>query len=236
MPLECRSISYTYPGSESAVIRDISFAWKKPGFHALFGPSGVGKTTFAGIIAGHVSEYSGEIITHDIKKIAYTDNQERLPGWSAVGRHLFDITPAHRKSLLDELIDIFGVGKCMNRRFPQLSLGQKNRVNLIRYLLQDFQFLILDESLANVDEGRREKIILHIKERFPEIFFLYISHNVSEVARLCDDILIFQGLGSHSRVRHIKGGNRIKNEDTDRKHLNRMMLEMMNVSAADSVK
>ena len=55
----------------------------------------------------------------------------------------------------------------------------------VRYLLQDFDVLIMDESLANVDELTREKIILKIKALFPERCFLYISHNVAEVARFC---------------------------------------------------
>ena len=62
----------------------------------------------------------------------------------------------------------------MGKRFNQLSLGQKNRINLIRYLVQDFQMLIMDESLANVDELTREQIILKIKLMFPDRLFLYI--------------------------------------------------------------
>ena len=55
----------------------------------------------------------------------------------------------------------------MESRFAQLSLGQQNRTNLTRYLLQDFDLLIMDESLANVDELTKEKIIQKIKEMFP---------------------------------------------------------------------
>ncbi|MCP4721423.1 MAG: nitrate ABC transporter ATP-binding protein, partial [Desulfobacteraceae bacterium] len=49
---------------------------------------------------------------------------------------------------------------------------------------------ILDESLANVDEALRETIILAVKELFPEKMFLYISHNLMEVAKFCRDILV----------------------------------------------
>ena len=48
-------------------------------------------------------------------------------------------------------------------RFAQLSMGQCNRVNLVRYLLQTFGILIMDESLANVDEPTRQTIILQNK-------------------------------------------------------------------------
>ena len=60
----------------------------------------------------------------------------------------------------------------MKSRFAQLSLGQQNRTNLTRYLLQDFDLLIMDESLANVDELTKEKIILKIKDHVsgPQFF------------------------------------------------------------------
>ena len=78
----------------------------------------------------------------------------------------------------------------MHSRFTRLSLGQQNRVNLIRYLVQDFDLLILDESLANVDEKLRHTILLHIKERFPDRMFLSISHNLMEIATFCREIVI----------------------------------------------
>ena len=87
---------------------------------------------------------------------------------------------------MEELVEIFGLSDCITSRFDQLSMGQQNRVNLIRYLLQDCDLLIMDESLANVDERTREKIILAIKAMFPERYFIYISHNVMEVAKFCD--------------------------------------------------
>jgi ABC-type Mn2+/Zn2+ transport system ATPase subunit len=80
----------------------------------------------------------------------------------------------------------------LNARFTQLSLGQQNRINLTRYLLQDFDVLIMDESLANVDEATREQIILKIKDMFPTKSFLYISHNVLEVSKFCMEILVLR--------------------------------------------
>ena len=56
-------------------------------------------------------------------------------------------------------------------RYSQLSMGQCNRVNLLRYLLQDFSMLIMDESLANVDEPTRQAILYTIKTTFPEAGF-----------------------------------------------------------------
>ena len=51
MRLECNSLNFTYPGSRIAVINNLSFSIQNPGFKALFGPSGVGKTSLAKLIA-----------------------------------------------------------------------------------------------------------------------------------------------------------------------------------------
>lgn len=230
MRLECRGLTFKYPQSEIYVFKDLSIQLAEPGFHALFGPSGVGKTSFARIITGDLQPEAGEVITEGIARPAYTYNLERLPGWSAVGRHLDKITPeseAHRKPAL---IEFFGIQKCLDQRFSQLSLGQKNRINLIRYLLQDFKLMILDESLANVDEITRERILLNIKQLFPNTLFLYISHNVVEVSKFCKKILVFRGPRKDPRIAVVEGQDLQKDRETDPEKLDRTMLEIMNAS------
>ena len=174
------------------VFHGLSFQMKTPGFHALFGPSGVGKTSLARIIVGDITDYSGVVRSEGMQNLLYSYNLERLPDWSSVGKHLEKITPPSLIDRKNELIASFDMTQTMRLRFSQLSLGQQNRVNLIRYLLQDFHLLIMDESLANVDERTREKIILRIKDMFPDTYFLYISHNVIEVSKFCREILVFR--------------------------------------------
>ena len=119
---------------------------------ALIGSHGVGKTTLAKMIAGAIKEFSGDIRLHQINQVLYTYNLERLPGWSSVHEHLIQITPPSGRQRMEELVEAFGLEPCLNSRFVQLSLGQQNRTNLTRYLLQDFDLLIMDESLANVEQ------------------------------------------------------------------------------------
>ena len=159
MLLDCRDLTYQYPNAEHPVFKGLSFKIDQPGFHALFGPSGVGKTSLARILTGNIADYSGKVIRDDTTKLLFTYNFERLPDWSVVGRHLEKITPPSREELKNDLINIFGLTEIADKRFSSLSLGQKNRINLIRYLVQDFDLLVMDESLANVDEPMRETII-----------------------------------------------------------------------------
>jgi len=230
MFFECHNITFKYPGTQNFVFQNLSFQLKEPGFSALFGPSGIGKTSLARIIIGDFMDFSGEIKNDGVKTLLYSYNMERLPGWSTVGKHLDKITPMDRKPLKDEMVEAFGVQKCMDSRFTQLSLGQQNRVNLIRYLVQDFQMLIMDESLANVDERTREKIILKIKDLFSETYFLYISHNVVEVSKFCRDIIVFRNAYKEPQTIPIKGQNLISGKELKKNLLETTMLEIMNAS------
>ena len=191
--LLCRDLTYRYPHANHDLFKSLHVDIDGSGFHALFGPSGVGKTTLARLMADKLTGGSGKITTIGMTHILYTYNMERLPGWCSVGDHLHDITPSLRSADMAPLVGTFGIQDCLEAHFSQLSLGQRNRANLVRYLLQEFDLLIMDESLANVDERTRQLIILKLKQMFPTKAFLYISHNVVEVARFCRQILVLRG-------------------------------------------
>jgi ABC-type nitrate/sulfonate/bicarbonate transport system ATPase subunit len=230
MLLECRDITFQYDRAEFPVILNASLNLSEPGFHALFGPSGVGKTSLARIITGDLNGYRGTIVTQEIRTLLYSYNMERLPGWSNVGRHLEKITPPASLQRQQDLIQAFGLAEVIDQRFWQLSLGQQNRINLIRYLLQDFQLLIMDESLANVDELTRERILLKIKQMFPAAIFLYISHNVVEVAKFCRKIFVFRSQPRKPQILCIEGQDHRSGQSLDKARHELTMLEIMNAA------
>jgi ABC-type multidrug transport system ATPase subunit len=230
MYLACKNISFRYATSVNDVFDNLSFCIQEPGFNALFGPSGVGKTSLAKILVGSITNFSGKIESEGIRTLLYSYNLERLPGWSSVGKHIDRITPPNFRDRKEALIEAFGMQQFMGLRFSQLSLGQQNRVNLIRYLLQDFQLLIMDESLANVDERTRELIIFKIKEMFPETFFLYISHNVVEVSKFCREIIVFRMSPKQPQTVVVQGLDLETAGELSKNRLEHTMLEIMNAS------
>ena len=128
------------------------------------------------------------------------------------------------------LAELFGIASVMNARFSRLSLGQKNRANLIRYLLQEFDLLIMDESLANVDETTRGRIIVALKRLFPEKCFLYISHNMMEIARYCSQIVVMRSPEKMPQARMVEGLNQTGENDLPMAALERTMLEIVHAS------
>ncbi len=227
MYLKCNNLNFTYPGSERAVINNLSFHMKSSGFKAVFGPSGVGKTSLAKIIVNQAFKPDSGIITKNINTILYSYNSERLPGWSSTGNHLNKVTPKGKQELKKSLIRSFELNDILDSRFSQLSMGQQNRINLIRYLLQDFDLLILDECLANVDEKLRETIILTIKQLFADKMFLYISHNLMEISKFCSEILVFGKHFENKTCFMVNGQDYKKKYCLDKQKLDITMLEIM---------
>jgi len=82
--IECQDITYQYPGAETVLFEALDVMIEKAGFHALFGPSGVGKTSLARIISGDILPLSGSVRTTGAAPCLYTHNHERLPGWTSV--------------------------------------------------------------------------------------------------------------------------------------------------------
>jgi multiple sugar transport system ATP-binding protein len=224
MFLECSNLCFIYPNSQVKVLDKLCFRLAGPGFNAIFGPSGVGKSSLARILAGSAAPSAGKIQADHIGTILYSYNLERLPGWATLSQHLAAVSSPHKAELRRELIEIFGLQELMQAKFFQLSLGQRNRINLLRYLVQDFDLLIMDESLANVDEKLRETIIMQIKRLFPDKMFLSISHNLLEAAKFCKELIILRG---EEGCRMLRG---LDVQAHDRVDQSGLMLQIMNAS------
>jgi ABC-type multidrug transport system ATPase subunit len=228
MLIEGSQVSFKYPGTDVCLFQDLTFHIRPSGFHSLFGPSGVGKTTLAKMLSGEISTYAGHISTGKGQgRVLYSYNLERLPAWCSVEEHLKEVAPPSTADKLHDLARQFGLEPFLNSRFAKLSLGQQNRANLARYLLQDFDLLIMDESLANVDERTKEHIILKTKEMFPTKSFLYISHNVLEVSKFCRRILVLRGPQKSPQAIGIRGQDHMAGIPIVKGDLERTMLEVV---------
>jgi ABC-type nitrate/sulfonate/bicarbonate transport system ATPase subunit len=230
MQIALQDIAYRHQRTAPPLFDHLDASLDGPGFMALFGISGVGKTTLARLISGELALERGTIRLHGIGRVLYSYNTERLPGWASVGEHLARVTPAPERPRLEQLIDVFGLRACLTSRFSQLSLGQQNRANLTRYLLQAFDLLVMDESLANVDEATRGEIILTIKALFPERLFLYISHSVSEVSRFCKQILVLRGAQRTPQAVMVRGQDLRRAQSLERSEHERTMLEIVHAA------
>jgi ABC-type Mn2+/Zn2+ transport system ATPase subunit len=88
----------------------------------------------------------------------------------------------------------------------------------------------MDESLANVDEKTRSHILLTIKEMFPRVLFISISHNVVEVARFCQEIWVLRGAQKPPQMVLVQGQDFRKDKPVQQDRLQKTMLEIMNAA------
>ena len=178
---------------------------------ALFGRSGAGKTTLVNAIAGLVRPDRGRIALDDSilvdtaerinvpvhrRGIGYVFQEGRLfPHLSVRSNLLYGrrlASARDRWGSLDEVADLLGIDALLDRRPADLSGGEKQRVAIGRALLASPRMLLMDEPLASLDQARKAEILPYIERLRDDMGLpiVYVTHNVDEVARLADTIVL----------------------------------------------
>ncbi len=181
---------------------DVSFD-APSGVTAIFGRSGSGKTSLVNAVAGLLHPDAGRIALGD--QVLFDDGagihrapQQRRVGYVFQDARLFPHMSVERNLRYggdhdaDRVIDVLGLGDLLTRRPAGLSGGEKQRVALGRALMSDPQILLLDEPLAALDAPRKAEIMPYIERLRDDVQvpMLYVSHDVSEVARLATTLVI----------------------------------------------
>jgi len=190
---------------------DISFIASDIGVTALFGQSGAGKTSVINMVAGLVRPDSGHIIANDrtlfdaAKKIHVPPEKRRIGYIFQDGRlfpHLSvqsNLTygmrltpPSERQVALDDVIDLLGLGRLLQRRPAKLSGGEKQRVAIGRALLTSPTLMLMDEPLASLDSHRKAEVLPFLSRLCSELStpILYVSHSLEEVLNLADSMVL----------------------------------------------
>ena len=182
------------------VLKGVSFTIKDGGIIAILGPNGSGKTTSMKSFLGMVVPTKGEIFFNgkSIKnqwayreQISYLPQIANFPSNLKVKELIAMIKnikklPCHEQ----ELIELFGLQKHLNKSLGNLSGGTKQKVNLVLTFMVDVPVLVLDEPTSGLDPIAilaLKKLILREKEKGKTI--LITSHILSFIEELSDEIL-----------------------------------------------
>ncbi|MGZ3215731.1 ABC transporter ATP-binding protein [Paracoccus sp. T5] len=202
----------TYPGVRAN--DDVSFAVQPGEIHALLGENGAGKSTLVKMIYGLVRPDDGRMFLGDAPHAPHDPRAARAAGVAMVFQHfsLFDAltvaenialgmeNPPPRRELSARITKVsqdFGLPLNPARRIVTLSAGERQRVEIIRCLLQDPRLLIMDEPTSVLTPQEAELLFATLRKLAAQgTAILYISHKLDEIRAHCDRATILR----HGRV------------------------------------
>ena len=188
-------------------VKKITFSIAANQTVALLGPNGCGKTTTIAMILGLITPTSGSITInhqlltkdhHYLSKMNFASPYVELPKKLKVIENLkvyammYEV--ANAKAKIEQLVEELNLAPILYKKTGELSSGQRNRVSLAKALINDPEILLLDEPTASLDPDTGDFIrtFLETYKKKNSMAILLASHNMDEVTRLSDYVLMMK--------------------------------------------
>jgi len=190
-------------------VKNINFNINDGQTLGVLGPNGCGKTTTIGMLLGLIKPSNGEILINDenfenlnrekiLSQFNFASPYVELPKKLTVKENLEiygrlygvkDLTKRIQEISYDLNLDLF-----LNKKTGELSSGQKNRVSLAKSLINNPKILFLDEPTASLDPDIGDFVRKYIEDYKSKnkVSILLASHNMKEVERLCDQVIMMK--------------------------------------------
>ena len=204
--IEIKDLNKKY--KNTLAVKNINFTVNKGSIIGLLGPNGCGKSTTIGMILGLIKPTSGSVIINNkniennrtdlLQKMNFISPYIELPKKLTIEENLQVYGRMYGvkdlKIKINELMENLNLNEFKKRKTGELSSGQKNRVSLAKALINDPEILLLDEPTASLDPDVGD-YVRGIIENFASkngSTILLASHNMNEVERLCDEVLMMK--------------------------------------------
>ena len=190
-------------------VNKINFFIEKNKTIGLLGPNGCGKTTSIGMMLGLITPTSGDILINNknlksfsrdqiLSRFNFASPYVELPKKLTVKQNLeiygrlYAIENLYER--INEISNDLDIKNFFDRKTGELSSGQKNRVSLAKALINKPEILLLDEPTASLDPDIGDFVRSYIQDYKSKnkVTILLASHNMSEVERLCDSIVMMR--------------------------------------------
>ncbi len=211
--LEMRNISKSFPGVQA--LKNVTFCARKGEIHGLVGENGAGKTTLMNILGGVLQPDSGEIFIdgqkvvirnpHEAQQlgIAFIHQEPTLFPFLSIARNIFiSNLPTNGRGRIDfavlykrssELLKLVGLDKDPRTLVKDLTLAEKQMVEIAKALSFESKIFVLDEPTSPLTDKEVEdlfRIIRDLKARGETI--IYISHRLNEIFEICDTVTVMR--------------------------------------------
>jgi ABC-2 type transport system ATP-binding protein len=204
MSIEVQNVSKYY-GSQAA-LKNVSFKLKKGEVVGFLGPNGAGKSTMMKIITCYLPPSEGIVNVAGLsiddkaleirKKVGYLPETNPLYPEMYIREYLEFAAGfyriANKKSRVEEMIELVGLGLESHKRIGELSKGYRQRVGLAQALIHDPEVLILDEPTSGLDPNQLEDIRKLIRKIGKEKTVLLSTHIMQEVEAVCNRVIIIK--------------------------------------------
>jgi len=206
--IEIKNLNKQY--NNILAVKNINFKINKGSIVGLLGPNGCGKTTTIGMILGLIKPTSGEVFINNqnienennrtkiLEKVNFISPYVELPKKLTVEENLIVYGKLYGvNNLQDKISDLMmqlNLFEFKKRKTGELSSGQKNRVSLAKALINEPEILFLDEPTASLDPDVGDYIRTYL-ENFSskkDTTILLASHNMNEVERLCNEVMMMK--------------------------------------------
>jgi ABC-type uncharacterized transport system ATPase subunit len=207
--LELSGITKQFPG---VLANDnVSFSVKPGEIHALLGENGAGKSTLVKMIYGIMQPDAGEIRWNGQPVIVQNPKAARKLGIGMVFQHfsLFEamtvlenialgmdakIPARELEAKIRQVMQTYGLALDPHRTVATLSVGERQRIEIVRALLLNPKLLIMDEPTSVLTPQEVEQLFTVLRQLASEgCSILYISHKLYEIKALCDTATILRG-------------------------------------------
>ena len=207
MKLEIKNLVKKF--NSVVAVDNISFKIEKNKTLGLLGPNGCGKTTSIGMMLGLITPTSGQIFVNEINlepknritllsSMNFASPYIELPKKLTVKQNLEIFARLYGvekiSDRISEMTEDLNLKDFLNKKTGELSSGQKNRVSLAKSLINKPKLLYLDEPTASLDPDVGDFVREYLEDykKKNELTMLLASHNMKEVERLCDNIVMMK--------------------------------------------
>ncbi|MBB3226248.1 L-arabinose transport system ATP-binding protein [Luteibacter sp. Sphag1AF] len=210
--LQFQGIGKTFPGVRA--LSDVSFAVRAGGVHGLLGENGAGKSTMMKILGGEYIPNEGQLVI-DGQPRAFRSAADAIDAGVAIIHQELQYVPEltvmenlllgrlpTRFGLVDrgralawtrEKLDALGVDLDPRTRLKQLSIGQRQMVEICKAVLRDAKILALDEPTSSLSHRETDVLFRLVRDlKAQGKAMIYISHRLDEIFELCDAATIFR--------------------------------------------
>lgn len=197
--IKIENVSKQFPsnGVELSVLENISLDVKAGKILAIVGRSGSGKTTLLNIISGLEKTTTGEISVRG--SVGYVPQKDLLLPWrTLIGNILLpaEIQKRNLKTSVIKARDLMqknGLAQFEKSYPSEISGGMKQKVSLIRTLLQDSDIVLFDEPFSAIDFDARLQLVKEIRSYIisAQKVAIFVTHNIEEAISVSDKLVVF---------------------------------------------